>query len=55
MIWAWLVGVAIVLELVFKKLEPIQGAHPFSLDLCRHISTDLAHAHKLFGSGARAT
>ena len=23
MIWAWLVGVASVLELVFKKLEPM--------------------------------
>ena len=24
MIWAWLVGVASVLELVFKKLEPME-------------------------------
>ena len=28
MIWAWLVGVASVLELVFKKLEPMQLAYP---------------------------
>ena len=25
MIWAWLVGVASALELVFKKLEPMLG------------------------------